>query len=206
MRTSPFVLAYHGCDSALANRIILGKEPVSISDNAHDWLGTGAYFWDNDPLRALQWAERIQKHPQHNKHKIHHPAVIGAIIDPGNCLDLTDTESLRLVKQAYDAISVIWKLVEEYGGDGFPKNEKAHPDDDDLVKRYLDCAVINYLHKAREESAKNEITPFDSVRGIFMEGAALYPGTKIKERTHIQICVRNPRKSVIGYFYPLGNR
>jgi len=86
MRLSSFILAYHGCDRELAKKIVLRQESVSISDNDYDWFGTGAYFWENDPLRALQWAESIRQNPQNPKHRINHPAVIGAVLNPGNCL------------------------------------------------------------------------------------------------------------------------
>ena len=41
---------------------------------------------------------------------------------------------------------------------------------------------------------------YDTVRGAFLEGEDLYPGAQIKAGTHIQICVREPAKSIIGYF------
>jgi hypothetical protein len=199
MRPYSLILAYHGCDHDLADKILLGRETVSISDNDYDWLGTGAYFWENDPKRALQWAEGIKAYPQHGKHKIQKPAVIGAIINPGNCLDLTDTESLRLVKETYE----VHKLVQEYSEEKpLPENEKGFSGDEDLVKRHLDCAVINLLHEVRKRSSEKEVAPFDSVRGTFVEGPELYPGAKIMSRTHIQICVRDPKRSVIGYFLP----
>jgi hypothetical protein len=199
MRAHSLILAYHGCDHDLADKMLLGRETVSISDNAYDWLGTGAYFWENDPKRALQWANWIKTHPQHARHKIQKPAVIGAIINPGNCLDLTDSESLRLVKETYE----VYKLVQEYSEQKpLPENEKGFSGDEDLVKRHLDCAVINFLHEMRERSLEKETTPFDSIRGTFVEGPELYPGAKIMSRTHIQICMRDPKKSVIGYFLP----
>jgi hypothetical protein len=199
MQSSSLILAYHGCDRDLVTKIVLENESVSISDNDYDWLGTGAYFWENDPKRALQWANWIKAHPQHVRHKIQKAAVIGAVINPGNCLDLTDTESLRLVKETYE----VHKLVQEYSeGRPLPENEKGFSGDEDLVKRHLDCAVINLLHEVRERSSEKEVTPFDSVRGIFVEGPELYPGAKIMSCTHTQICVRDPKKSVIGYFLP----
>jgi hypothetical protein len=33
--------------------------------------------------------------------------------------------------------------------------------------------------------------PIDTVRGVFVEGVAAYPGSGIREKTHIQIAVRN---------------
>jgi len=199
MRPHSLILAYHGCDHDLASNILHGREVVSTSENTYDWLGSGAYFWENDPKRALQWAEWIKAHPQHFRHKIQNPAVVGAIINPGNCLDLTDTESLRLVKETYELYKFVQESIEEKP---LLENEKWFSGDEDLVKRHLDCAVINLLHEVREKSSEKEASPFDAVRGIFVEGPELYPGAKIMSRSHIQICARHPQKNVIGYFLP----
>lgn len=65
MLASAWVLGFHGCDRAVGERVLAGQEPVSVSENSHDWLGAGAYFWENDPVRALRWAENVRAHPQH---------------------------------------------------------------------------------------------------------------------------------------------
>ena len=65
--------------------------------------------------------------------------------------------------------------------------------------RALDCAVINYLHFAREAEGD---PAFDTVRAAFIEGAPLYEGAGFYERTHIQICVRRPEQ-ILGYFRPI---
>jgi hypothetical protein len=44
MRFPGFVLGFHGCDQVIAERILGGKEDVRVSENPHDWLGSGAYF------------------------------------------------------------------------------------------------------------------------------------------------------------------
>lgn len=51
-----FVLGYHGCDKEVGERI-LGGEPMVASVEKYDWLGSGIYFWESDPLRARDWAE-----------------------------------------------------------------------------------------------------------------------------------------------------
>jgi hypothetical protein len=79
-------------------------------------------------------------------------------------------------------------------------NEPAHSDDIDLVRRHLDCAVVNFVHLLREWE---RLDPFDTVRGVFTEGGELYPGAKIMAKTHVQVCVRDPKKSIKGYFRPL---
>ena len=53
---------------------------------------------------ALSYATRLQKHPQFAKTPIHEPFVIGAIIDLGECLNLTDENALKEVAAAYQAL------------------------------------------------------------------------------------------------------
>lgn len=120
---------------------------------------------------------------------------MGAIIDLGRCLDLTEATSLSAVRAAYDEMATGFALL----GLTLPRNEPGHSRDENLIRRNLDCAVINYLHEARE--AQQE-TPYDSVRGAFFEGRPLYDGAGITEKTHIQICVRHSRQ-IRGYFRPL---
>jgi hypothetical protein len=78
------ILGYHGCDPAFADTILSGE--LSIDDwkpstNDYDWLGHGIYFWEYAPERALNWT---------NRPNVPGGGVIGAIIQLGNCLDLTD--------------------------------------------------------------------------------------------------------------------
>lgn len=65
--------------------------------------------------------------------------------------------------------------------------------------RKLDCAVIELLHATNDTLKKER---YDTVRGMFEEGNPLYPGAGIKEKNHIQICVRNIN-CIKGYFKPL---
>jgi hypothetical protein len=169
---------------------------VAVSRNRYDWLGEGAYFWENSIKRALQWAEFLKKHPPQPGRRIKKAFVVGAIIDLGNCLDLTDASSLQIVRGGYDELQRATVVADAE----LPVNEPAQGDDSDLVKRHLDCAVINFVHLLREREG---LEAFDTVRGVFTEGGPLYPGAKIQAKTHVQVCVRNPRKSIKGYFRPL---
>jgi len=195
MNASSFVLGYHGCDRSLAEKVVLGKQHLDISRNTWDWLGAGTYFWENDPKRALEWAGRMRDQPQHSKHVIKEPVALGAIIRLGNCLDLTDTGSRALVRDAYEQFADAMAAQKT----PLPENEKASPHDEYFGKRYLDCAVINVLFTMR---AMNDQPLFQTVRGVFSEGSPLFPGSMIMDKTHIQICVRSPRTSVVGYFAP----
>jgi hypothetical protein len=80
MFATSFVLGYHGCDEKIGEKILGSGDHVVPSSNAYDWLGAGAYFWENSPKRALSWAEFLKKHPVIADHKIETPFVIGAII------------------------------------------------------------------------------------------------------------------------------
>ncbi len=165
------------------------------STNPYDWLGHGAYFWENSVSRARSWAELAKKNPKVSKTKIGEPFVIGAIVDPGYCLDLSEEGCLEILRSAYRPFVETMATV----GAPLPKNEAVRPGDTDLVKRQLDCAVINSLHQLREE--QKEI-PFDTVRSPFPEGGPLFEGSNINSRTHVQWCIRDPRKSVVAYFRP----
>ena len=196
MFATSFVLGYHGCDRRIGEGILRNDEHVAISKNRYDWLGEGAYFWENSPERAREWAEFLKKHPPQPSRRVAEPFVIGAIIELGNCLDLTDASSLQIVRAGYDQ----FQRANALAGAKLPVNEPAHSDDIDLVKRHLDCAVVNFVHLLRE---RERLDPFDTVRGVFTEGGELYPGAKIMAKTHVQVCVRNPKKSIKGYFRPL---
>ena len=171
MFATSFVLGYQGCERKVGEAILAGSDHVSVSKNVYDWLGHGAYFWENSPKRALGWAQFLAKHPPEPVKKIRDPFVVGAVIDLGNCLDLTDAGALKIVRAGYEE----FRRIMEQAGVPLPKNEPAIEGDVGLVKRHLDCAVVNFVHRLRE----GENDPFDTVRGIFTEGGELYPGAKI---------------------------
>jgi hypothetical protein len=80
-----FVLGFHGCDKDLAEKIFSGEERLKPSQNNYDWLGNGVYFWEQNPLRALEYAHHLKDNPQKGRARIEEPAVIGAVIN--NCIE-----------------------------------------------------------------------------------------------------------------------
>ena len=157
------------------------------STNDYDWLGHGIYFWESNPQRGLDFArERAGRRRGHAK--VTDPAVVGAVIDLGLCLDLTTTAGIDRVKLAFSALVNIVGRAEPPRP--LPENSK------DGLRRNLDCAVVNTLHDILRASGE---PPFDTVKGIFIEGGSAYPGSGFHEKTHIQICVRDPR-SIKGVF------
>ena len=185
--TTSFVLGYHGCDRSVAEALITGDE-FRHEENAWDWLGSGAYFWESNPLRGLEYAYELKANPQKTKGSVEEPAVVGAVIDLGLCLDLTSSTGIRALKASHDS------FVKLCGTEGraIPTN-KGGPD---RLMRNLDCAVINHLHAARTAA---KLPPFDTVKGVFQEGKPIYRGAGFRENTHIQVCVRN-RECIKGVF------
>lgn len=195
-KRSNLVIGFHGCDESVANSIITGKTYLSKSSNDYDWLGNGIYFWENNLTRAYEFASEQRERTKNDKvPKVKTPAVVGALIDLGLCLDLLDSENLKFLKSSYyflESLSKINNLT-------LPKNLRPIQSGEDLLIRKLDCAVIENLHALDNASG---ITPYDSVRGVFWEGEDLYTNAGFKERNHIQICVRNPN-CIKGFFKPL---
>ncbi len=183
------ILGFHGTDRSVVEDVLLGKKELEPSTNCYDWLGNGIYFWDNSPSRAMDWAVEMSKRADS---KIKDPAVIGAIIDLGFCLDLLDYKNSGLLQKGHQWLC---KTAKDAGKE-LPVNKGRS---EDLVLRELDCAVIESLHELNNTLDETE---FDSVRGVFWEGEPIYDGAMFKEKNHIQICVRR-LNCIKGYFNPL---
>ena len=176
-RLSPiFAFGYHGCDKTVAERLLSGED-FKPSQNDYDWLGPGIYFWEANPRRGYEYAEELSKVKR--RPTIRSPTVIGAVIELGLCLDLTTSTGIQQVRDAHKHLGEI----SERAGWTLPKNSK------DLLQRNLDCAVIRLLHEIRMEADE---PPIDTVKGIFVEGDEIYPGSGFYDKTHVQICVSNP--------------
>jgi len=191
--TSGLVLAFHGNDKKIIDEALQSpSRKLHDSTNAYDWLGNGLYFWENDPRRAMEWAEeRKANPPKRSAHPVETPAVIGAVIDLGHCFDLLRRENIAMLKDFYD------NLARTVGAETLPHNKKLRGSKEALL-RDLDCLVINEYHAFRDSQG---LRSFDSVRGAFWEGEDLYPEAGFKEKSHIQICVRNPN-CIKGLFLP----
>ncbi len=184
MKYDRTVIAYHGCDTATAEEILAGGT-FKKSQNNYDWLGEGIYFWEFGADRAVQFAE-FQK----GMGKVKTPAVVGAILQLGECFDLMDTRFTRDLAKAYAAFKKVKALAKE----PLPKNKGKTPD---KKLRHRDCAVLNfYLTALAEEGLR-----YDTVRCAFVEGGPAFPGSGIRSESHIQIAVRNPA-CVVGVFRP----
>jgi hypothetical protein len=184
-------LGFHGCDKAVADAVLSGTTILKRSVNSYDWLGYGIYFWENSPSRAWEFAEQLLKHPNKSKKPLKTPAVVGAVIDLGYCLDLLDYQNLQLLREGYQTL-----LQSKPDGD-LPRNRPLGSSID-LLLRDLDCAVIEAVHTMRRQSQQQ---PFDSVRSAFFEGGDLYPNAGFRAKNHVQLCICNPN-CIKGFFLP----
>lgn len=205
--TPSVVFGFHGCDQEIADRVIKHNEPLARSEKSYDWLGHGIYFWEGSESRALAWAK--------SKKGVKNPAVIGAVINLGNCLDLLDDSCINHLQMTYDI------LAEELTAIGQPLPQNSAIDNNHFsFRRDLDCAVVMRLHQLNndgiaeklelpqtERESKHDLAIqthpnfIDSVRGMFPEGPELYRDSGFRLQNHIQICVVNPN-CILGYFSP----
>jgi hypothetical protein len=174
-RYSRIVFGFHGTDPAVAERLVRGDLAVADwrpSTNEYDWLGHGIYFWEFAPERARAWARK--------------GGVVGAIIRLGTCLDLTDVSHTAILAEAYEGYIARQR-----------RHHKAIPQNRGKL-RNLDCAVINYAVSELQDKAGQVI---QTVRGAFLEGDPIFPGSGILRETHVQIAVRDV-SCIVGVFRP----
>jgi len=162
------VIGYHGCSQEAADRIF-AEQRFLPSTRAYDWLGEGFYFWEYAPYRAFEWAE------QKCKKEGGTPAVIRATIKLGRCLNLLDIEQIPGLLRIYNS------LVDTVGMAPLPRNT-------DRGAHFLDREIIDTFCRT---FARRVVSPLQTVRGSFAEGAPIYPGSKILQKAHTQIAVRD---------------
>ncbi len=135
MKYDRTVIAYHGCDAAVADRVLSG-DPFRPSENDYDWLGSGIYFWEFGFDRALRFAAW-----QNKRGKTKRVAVVGAVLQLGKCFDLMDTRFTDELPIAFEMLTT----AHEQTGQPLPRNEGMTPD---KRLRHLDCAVLNLATRA----------------------------------------------------------
>ena len=181
------VIGYHGCDESVTIGVLLKGKKLKQSKNDYDWLGRGIYFWEHGPQRAYEWAGQSPN--------VKKPAVIGALINLGNCFDLLDTTNTQLLA----ALFPLYRQVCDATGRPLPVNRSPqNRTSDDLVLRHLDCAVVNWCLDFLEQEEKQH---YHTVRCLFSEGVPAFEGSKILAKSHVQIAVRN-EAAIVGYFKP----
>jgi hypothetical protein len=192
------VIGFHGCERAIRDQLLNKPNDIIYSRQPYDWLGHGMYFWENNYIRALQWAEDKMK-----RGAIKVPSVIGAVIHLGYCCDFLDAKYIQRLKEDYKIMKEAYMTT----GKEMPKNQDLpHDKHKDKILRELDCAVIEFMHSTIVSSNSHENDymgnkAFDSTRGAFTEGGPAFEGAGLFEKSHIQICIRNPN-CILGFLLP----
>lgn len=182
--SNPFVLGYHGCRRSVGEAVLSGDVAhLAHSRNRWDWLGSGIYFWEADPVRGYEWA--VERYGAVDAF------VVGAVIHLGTCLDLMARGPIHLLSPAYELLRQTYLST----GRPLPENRATERG----PSHALDCAVIETLHLMRSSEMAEAPLSFDTVRGLYQEGEPAFPGSMIQSQTHIQICVRSPERSIKGY-------
>jgi len=165
------VVAYHGTTAYQADRLV-GGYPFKPSSNTDDWLGGGIYFWEYAPKQAWWWARKFKNFDK--------PAVVGAMIRLGNCLDLLDPENVQSLKGLHAAMMKKWQQT----GAVIPQNGNQH--------KNLDCAILNHFYTLASDATRS----IDTTRAVYVPTESAKRAWKrswIYEEAHIQICVRSPQ-------------
>ena len=162
------VYGYHGTSKRSAQEII--DRGFNLSTNDYDWLGTGVYFFQDAPVRALAWAS--ERYPDS-------PAVIKSELVLENCIDLLDIAWNPIIRETYEMFVLEYKKANIPLPRQNSQKSKAHR---------LDCAFFNYI--VEKVFASRDLT-IDSVRAVFNEGDRVYPSSAIFDRSHIQILIRD---------------
>jgi hypothetical protein len=147
-------------------------EPFSASDEADEWFGKGIYFWEYAFKQAWWWARDYKRYAR--------PAVVGALIQLGNCFDLLDPQNVILARLLHDEFK--HRLAQQ--GVPIPANVRH--------RRNLDCGVFNYIYQTSDKVAE----PIESARGVYIPtptAKRAWPGSWISEEAHVQVCVRTAK-------------
>lgn len=161
------VQGFHGTSKDVAEFIVNnGAHHFRMSQNEYDWLGDGAYFWENNLKRAMDWAKQ---------HFHDAAAVLEATISLEDCMDITDDFWKEQLAETYTLFKKAYRRLKR----PLPKQT--------ALKHNRDRAVIEHLiGKLRPRG-----TIIRCVRSSFNEGRRLYPLSAIYRQAHIQVAVRD---------------
>ena len=195
------VIGYHGCDATVRDKLVTGElQTLKASANRYDWLGPGIYFFENDAARALTFAEASSAKPEalYTANPIATPAVVGAVIRVERWLDMTTQEGLNTYKTTFQEMQ---KKVDKKEVQGMPTNQRTVENNDVVLLRQLDNAVLTKVHSSKKELGEPSL---QGVRGIFEQGTHLSENSGFRSLSHIQIAI-DP-SCIHGWFLPVGTK
>lgn len=181
-----FVRGYHGTTLPRAQQIVT-QGHFRISRNDYDWLGRGAYFFQDAPLRAWKWACHWVA-PRTNEQA----AVVSVDIDLQGCFDLLDIANWRFIQLAHSMLNGTRR--QRPPAVRSPTGQRHHIISPGSVKGVTgnnveDCETIRLALRIYRKSTGKIVR---SVRGSFIEGQQLYTNSYFFDHSHVQIAVLHP--------------
>jgi hypothetical protein len=162
------------------------------STNTDDWLGRGIYFFDSAPLRARTWARyRWQGGTDQ-------PAVLRATIDLNGCIDMFDSMAFAAFRKKYSeflaheqshgASYVQAGLLVADGLVFTTDSGETDPRKRPPIRNFRDRAFLDWFVGHMADGG----VQVRSIRGVFLDGKALFPTSFLFDWAHVQIAVLDP--------------
>jgi hypothetical protein len=190
------ILGYHGTTADAAMAMCQMEFKYEYSD--FHWLGNGLYFFQDAPYRAWEWTETYLR----NKKKVRseEPAVVGVVIelDSEEFLDLLDIRWVSIIVEEYH-----YQLQHrEQAGVAIPeqKSIQCHLENNGKIisaPHRLDCDIIDTAADVLKDRGVN----IRAARAAFIEGDAIFEGSHLYDRAHVQVAVRDT--SIIKDCFPV---
>lgn len=160
-------IGFHATSRSNATSIL--ENGFAPSRNGYDWLGDGAYLWEDDLDRAADWAKK-RFHSER--------AVVGVLLRLQGCMDLQTQRNywLRTLQAEYIEIR------------NLHRRERIKLPRQTQGANRLDCLVFNSAIKRM--AAERDIL-VQSVREMFVEGKPAWWRSAIRTQSHIQLAIRD---------------
>lgn len=171
------LVGFHTTEFDVADSVVNKNIRIDGNRDEKEWLGKGVYVWPDSVEMALAWV-RIGVANKWLKS----PAIIKYDIDPGLCLDVNNEKNYAELREAYNYL----KDAHSKLNSDMPVNERIL--NGVPINRFLDCFVIETVDFLRRVK---KLPRYDTVKGMFEDGQPVFPGAAVKDKTHIQMAVRN---------------
>lgn len=192
------VRAYHGTTFSAASEIYHRRSPFRLSDKPGNWLGRGAYFFEENLAQAIDWAIH-QVNLRARLGVIDSPAILVADLDLTHCLDLCSSKWHAHLESIAEKLGEAGVLPQQHGPTLTSAGNKTLPRTTFIVADYpmpaqtalehfADKDVIDALIKDLHDNDE----PVSSVRASFSVGVQPYSNSHFFSDTHTQIAVLTP--------------
>lgn len=156
------LVGYHGT-SKENGEVILSTRKFRIAGTFRDWLGKGAYFFENDRHQAYMFYKFKDRNNVLEHDKI---CVIGACLNAEVCIDLLCDEDRNFIKEYAKKLKQVIKNKEKEIGKW----------------KHKEGFVLDMLYRS---------SPYDFVRAAYMVPKQSKDAICEFEPIQIQICVKN---------------